>query len=139
MGGVVPFGVVAFVQEVTVTPGELLADAELINYTMGASEKDEEEAIREAVDFSVGEHVLVLRHRIDVQAGLAGVGARAVWRRRPGCRDVAAWGWCELGSAATGRGGRELNPVNRPNAALRRLPIAGSMICYEPRHVDRQI
>ena len=58
----------------TVTPGELLADAELINYTMGASEKDEEEAIREAVDFSVGEHVLVLRHRIDVQAGLAGVG-----------------------------------------------------------------
>ena len=29
-----------------VTPGELLADADLIGYTMGASEKDEEEAIR---------------------------------------------------------------------------------------------
>jgi hypothetical protein len=29
---------------VTVTPGELLAD--LIHYDMGASEKDEEEAIR---------------------------------------------------------------------------------------------
>ena len=51
MGGVVPFGVVACVQEVTVTPGELLADADLIHYTMGASEKDEEEAIRKAVDF----------------------------------------------------------------------------------------
>jgi hypothetical protein len=28
---------------VTVTPGELLADADLIHHTMGASEKDEEE------------------------------------------------------------------------------------------------
>jgi len=37
---------------VTVTPGELLADADLIHYTMGAFEKDEEEAIRKAVDFS---------------------------------------------------------------------------------------
>jgi len=74
LGGVGTFGVVACVQEVTVTPGELLADADLIHYTMGASEKDEEEAIRKAVDFSVGEHVLVIRHRIDVQAGLAGVG-----------------------------------------------------------------
>ena len=36
----------------TVTPGELLADADLIHYTMGASEKGEEEAIRKAVDFS---------------------------------------------------------------------------------------
>ena len=34
MGGVGTFGVVAFVQEVTVTPGELLADADLIHYTM---------------------------------------------------------------------------------------------------------
>ena len=43
MGGVGTFGVVvACVQEVTVTPGELLADADLIHYTMGASEKDEE-------------------------------------------------------------------------------------------------
>jgi len=40
------------VQEVAVTPGELLADADLIHYTVGASEKDEEEAIRKAVDFS---------------------------------------------------------------------------------------
>jgi hypothetical protein len=40
------------VQEVTVTPGELLADADLIHYTMGASEKDEEEAIPKAVDCS---------------------------------------------------------------------------------------
>ena len=36
MGGVVPFGVVACVQEVAVTPGELLADADLIHYDMGA-------------------------------------------------------------------------------------------------------
>jgi hypothetical protein len=40
------------VQEVAVTPGELLADADLIHFTRGASEKDEEEAIRKAVDFS---------------------------------------------------------------------------------------
>jgi hypothetical protein len=46
------FGVVACVQEVAVTPGELLANANLIHYTMGASEKDEEEAVRKAVDFS---------------------------------------------------------------------------------------
>ena len=52
MGGVGTLGVVACVQEVAVTPGELLADADLIHYTMGASEKDEEEAIRKAVDFS---------------------------------------------------------------------------------------
>jgi hypothetical protein len=50
LGGVGAFGVVACVQEVTVTPGELLAD--LIHYDMGAAEKDEEEAIRKAVDFS---------------------------------------------------------------------------------------
>jgi phage shock protein A len=50
LGGVGTFGVVACVQEVTVTPGELLADADLIHYTMGASEKDEEEAIRKASD-----------------------------------------------------------------------------------------
>ena len=36
MGSVVPFGVVACVQEVAVTPGELLADADLIHYDMGA-------------------------------------------------------------------------------------------------------
>jgi hypothetical protein len=46
MGGVGTLGVVACVQEVAVTPGELLADADLIDYTMGASEKAEEEAIR---------------------------------------------------------------------------------------------
>jgi hypothetical protein len=40
LGGVGTFGVVAYVQEVTVSPGELLADADLIHYTMGASEKD---------------------------------------------------------------------------------------------------
>jgi hypothetical protein len=50
LGGVGPFGVVARVQEVTVTPGELRADADLIHYTMGASEKDEEVAIRKASD-----------------------------------------------------------------------------------------
>ena len=49
MGGVGTFGVVACVQEVTVTPGELLADADRIHYSMGASEKEEEEAIRKAV------------------------------------------------------------------------------------------
>jgi hypothetical protein len=36
LGGVGTFGVVACVQEVAVTPGELLADADLIRYTMGA-------------------------------------------------------------------------------------------------------
>ena len=46
MGGVGTFGVVACVQEVAVTPGELVADADLIHYTMDAFEKDEEEAIR---------------------------------------------------------------------------------------------
>jgi hypothetical protein len=40
------------VQEVAVTRVELLADADLIHYTMGTSEKNEEEAIRKAVDFS---------------------------------------------------------------------------------------
>ena len=49
MGGVGTFGVVACVQEVAVTPSELLADADLIHYIMGASEKDEEAAIRSAV------------------------------------------------------------------------------------------
>ena len=52
MGGVGTFGVVACVQEVAVTPGELLADADLIHYTLGASEKDKEEAIRKAVGSS---------------------------------------------------------------------------------------
>ncbi len=52
MGGVGTFGIVACVQEVAVTPGELLADADLIHYTRGASEEDEEEAIRKAVDSS---------------------------------------------------------------------------------------
>ena len=50
--GVGTVWLVARVQEVAVTPGELLADADLIHYTIGASEKNEEEAIRKAVDFS---------------------------------------------------------------------------------------
>ena len=50
MGGVGTFGVIACVQEVAVTTGELLADADLIHYTVGASEKDEEGAIRKVVD-----------------------------------------------------------------------------------------
>ena len=37
-------------QEVAVTPGELLADDDLIRYTMCASEKEQEEAIRKAGD-----------------------------------------------------------------------------------------
>ena len=52
MGSVGTFGVDACVQEIAVTPGELLADADFIHYTMGASQKDEEEAIRKAVDSS---------------------------------------------------------------------------------------
>ena len=36
---------------VAVTSGRLLADADLIHFIMGASKKDEEEAIRKAVDF----------------------------------------------------------------------------------------
>ena len=47
-GGVGTFGVVACVQEVAVTPGELVADADLVDYTMCASERDEDEAIQEA-------------------------------------------------------------------------------------------
>jgi len=43
LGGVGTFGVVACAQAVAVTPGELLADADLIHYTLGASEKDEEQ------------------------------------------------------------------------------------------------
>jgi hypothetical protein len=52
LGGVGTFGVVACVQEVAVTPDELPADADLIHYTLGASPKDDEEAVRKAVDFS---------------------------------------------------------------------------------------
>ncbi len=48
MGGVGTFRVVGCVQEVTVTPGELLADADLIHYTVGASEKDEGTRLRGA-------------------------------------------------------------------------------------------
>ena len=51
MGGAGTFGVVACMQEVAVTPGELLANADLIHHTMGASEKGEEEAIREASEY----------------------------------------------------------------------------------------
>jgi hypothetical protein len=47
LGGVGTFGVVACVQEVAVTPGELLADADLVHYTIGASEKDEERSARQ--------------------------------------------------------------------------------------------
>jgi hypothetical protein len=52
LGGVGTFGVVACVQEVAITPGELLAEVDLIHYAMGASEKDEKKAICKAVDFS---------------------------------------------------------------------------------------
>jgi hypothetical protein len=52
LGGVGTFGVVVCVQKVAVTPGEFLADADHIHYTIGASEKDEEETIRKPVDFS---------------------------------------------------------------------------------------
>ena len=52
MGRVGTLGVVACAQEVAVTPGELLAAADLVDYTTGASEKDEDEATRKAVDFS---------------------------------------------------------------------------------------
>ena len=52
MGSVGTFGLFACVQEVTVAQGELLSDADFIHYALGASEKDEAEAIRKAVDFS---------------------------------------------------------------------------------------
>jgi hypothetical protein len=48
LSGIGTFGVVARVQEVAVRLGELLAGADLIHYTMCASEKVEEEAIRKA-------------------------------------------------------------------------------------------
>jgi hypothetical protein len=52
LGGVDEFGVLAYGQELAVTLGEVLAGAYLIHHTMGDSEKDEEETIRKAVDFS---------------------------------------------------------------------------------------
>ena len=78
MGGVGTFGVVACVQEVTVTPGELLADADLIHYTMGASEKDEEEAIRKAVDFAT-----TARHQTVDWSGLPCEGRFWDWKLGP--------------------------------------------------------
>jgi hypothetical protein len=50
LGRVGTLGVVACAQEVAATPGELLAAADLVDYTMGASEKDEDEATRKASD-----------------------------------------------------------------------------------------
>ena len=76
MGGVVPFGVVACVQEVAVTPGELLADADLIHYTTGASEKDEEEAGRKAVDFCTTARRQTAAILIMHQIGTPGEGTR---------------------------------------------------------------
>ena len=57
-------------QEAAVTPGELLADADLIDYTMGASEKDEEEAIGKAqvVNSAIGREQ---RRREDAKRELA--------------------------------------------------------------------
>ena len=52
MGGVGTLGVVDCVQEVAVTPGKLLAHADLIHHTLGAAEMAEDEAIPKAVDFS---------------------------------------------------------------------------------------
>jgi hypothetical protein len=78
LGGVGTFGVVACVQEVAVTPGEWLADADL-HYTMGASAKDEEEAIRKAVDSST----TARRQTVD-------------WSSLP--REARFWDW-KLGSA----------------------------------------
>ena len=66
-------------QEVALTPGELLADADLIHYRMGASEKDDEEAIRKAVDFST----TARRQTVD-------------WSGLPG--EARFWEW-ELGPA----------------------------------------
>jgi hypothetical protein len=65
LGGFGTFGVVACVQEVAVAPGELLADADLIHYDMGASWKDEGEATRKAVNFST-----TSRHQTVDRAGL---------------------------------------------------------------------
>ena len=52
MGGIGTFVVVDCVQAAAVTPGGLLAEVDFIHYTMGVSDRDEEEAIRKAVDFS---------------------------------------------------------------------------------------
>jgi hypothetical protein len=46
LGRVGTFGVVACVQEAVAKPGDLLAAADPIHYTMGASEKDEERSMR---------------------------------------------------------------------------------------------
>ena len=57
MGGVGTLGVVACGQEVAVTPGELLADADLIDCTMGVSEQAEEEAIGKASEKTAVERI----------------------------------------------------------------------------------
>ena len=82
MGGVGTFGVVACVQEVAVTPGELLADADLIHYTRGAFEKDAEEAIRKAVDFSTTARRHARRQTVD-WSGLPCEARFWDWKLRP--------------------------------------------------------
>ena len=91
MGVVGTFGVVACVQEVAVPPGKLLADADLIHYTLGASEKDEE-ATRKAVDFS---KTLAHRPRLALVQGRT---ARNPFGEFSPC-EARLWDW-KLGPAA---------------------------------------
>ena len=83
MGGVGTFGVVACVQEVAVTPGELLADADLIRYTRGASEKDGEEAIRKPLRLSVqpqDKHPEQMQSTALSLTGMERESAMRIWR-----------------------------------------------------------
>jgi hypothetical protein len=91
LGGAGTFGLVACVQEVAVTPGELLADADLIHYTMGASEKDEEEVIRKTVDFST----TARRQTVD-WSGLPCEARFWYWKLGP-AKAHYLWGPADLG------------------------------------------
>ncbi|MCX6922647.1 MAG: hypothetical protein NT154_05445 [Verrucomicrobia bacterium] len=71
MGGVRTFGVVACVQQVALTPGDIL------HYTRGFSELDEGEAIRKAEDFSTS-----ARRQGEVWSGLP--CEASFWERKLG-------------------------------------------------------
>jgi len=88
LGGIGTFGVVACVQEVTVTCGGLPADADPIHYIMGASKKDEEEAIRTAANFST-----TARRQTVVWSGLPCEARFWDWKLEPAKGHTTCRGW----------------------------------------------
>ena len=63
----------------------------------------------------------------------------AEWLKAGGPYRDAEIGKAEVGNGRADCTQRRIARKNRPNAGLRRLPVGGSMICYEQRHIDRQI